>query len=386
MPQTQATISIALEAQTAQLKKGFAEGRQEVRRLADGLSGNVAAGLAKFQLGLLAIKSAVNSVQGAVTALLDTMAEIDAVEKFAARIGVASDQLRILNFAAEQTGAGAETMQMALQRMTRRISEAANGTGEAVKALIELNLSAEELSRLAPDKQFGAIADAMANVENKSDKVRLSMKLFDSEGVALVNTLAVGTAGLNAFGAEAEQTGMLIGNLGKRIEDANDAMNRMRRAWGGIMQQIAVVAAPILQGLAVQVTALTTGMGELLGLKSTATAKSFAAEVGAATDAMKPLAEEVDKVTTKTLTAAERAQEIIDKAKKDFADMYGSFSPERGVGAVTRGSSAGFSAIQEAYRSRRDAERRDAERNALLRLIYNRLGEAGLSSVVEVSI
>lgn len=380
------TISIALDAQTAQLKKGFAEGRAEVQKLSAGLSGNVAAGMAKFHLAVLAVKGAVDAVRGSIQGVLNTMAEIDVTEKFAARVGIASDQLRILNFAAEQSGASAETMNMALQRMTRRVSEAANGTGEAVAALAELNLSAEDLERLSPDKQFGAIADAMANVDGQADKVRLSMKLFDSEGVALVNTLAGGSAGLDEFGRQAESLGMLLGDQGAAIENANNAINRMKHAWDGLVQQVVVLLAPALESIANIIAQIVRGFNRLFGLSNaggTASMKSFATSAVGAAKSLAPLAEETERITERVQTAAEKAQAIVDATKKELAS--GQLSAERGIGAVTRGTTAGFSAVQDAYRARRDQERRDAERNTLLRAIYERLNDAGLS-LVEVTI
>jgi hypothetical protein len=69
------------------------------------------------------------------------------------------------------------------------VAEAAAGTGEAVKALKELGLEAQRLNTLRPDEQFREIAEAMGDIPNRADQVRLAMKLWDSEGVALLNTM-----------------------------------------------------------------------------------------------------------------------------------------------------------------------------------------------------
>ena len=110
------------------------------------------------------------------------------------RLGIAAEDLSRLHHAAELTGVSTNTLEMALQRMTRRVAEASNGTGEAVKALNALGLSAKELSRLDPSTQFKVLADALEQVENQGDKVALAMKLMDSEGVALLQTMKGGSA------------------------------------------------------------------------------------------------------------------------------------------------------------------------------------------------
>ena len=81
-------------------------------------------------------------------------------------------------------------------------------------------MDAEELVKLPLDVALGHIADSMADLSRESDQVRLAMKLFDSEGVALVNMLRDGSAGIKAFRAEAEKMGILFSAEDlKRAED-----------------------------------------------------------------------------------------------------------------------------------------------------------------------
>ena len=102
----------------------------------------------------------------------------DNIHKLNLRLGMSTESLSQLEHAADLSGIKFETLTMGLQRMTRRVAEAAQGTGEAKGALEELGLSAQYLAGLAPERQFELIADAMLGVTNQSDKVRLAMKLF----------------------------------------------------------------------------------------------------------------------------------------------------------------------------------------------------------------
>ena len=125
-----------------------------------------------------------------IVAIVNANAQyIDSLAKTADKLGLTTEALQLLRYQGEQSGVSINTMDMALQRMTRRVAEAAQGTGEAKGAIKELGLSAAELAAMSPDQQFKAIAEAMKGVAAQGDKVRLAMKLFDSEGVALVNTL-----------------------------------------------------------------------------------------------------------------------------------------------------------------------------------------------------
>lgn len=176
---------------------------------------------------------------------------VDSLAKVSNRLGVATEDLASLRFAAEQTGVSTSTLDMALQRMTRRVAEAAAGSGEAKDALKELGLSAKELNDLSPDQTFRRVTEAMEGVGNQSDRVRLAMKLFDSEGVSLVQTMAAGADGLDTFAQQARDAGLAISQVdASRVEAANDAMNRIRSTFSGLSQQLAIKAAPALEAIA----------------------------------------------------------------------------------------------------------------------------------------
>jgi len=191
---------------------------------------------------------------------------IDTLAKTSDKLGIATEKLAQYRYAAELTGLSSKQLDDGLQRMTRRLSEAAQGTGVAVGALEELGLSAEELIKLSPDRQFEEIADAMGSVENQSDRVRLAFKLFDKEGVGLVNTLKGGSAGLAAMGLEAQRAGIALTRIdAAKIEAANDSMHRSKQVFNGFAQQLTVQVAPVIERIAqnlFNVASESGGVGE----------------------------------------------------------------------------------------------------------------------------
>lgn len=216
--------------------------------------GNTVGGVAKIAGGAVTAVVGAAAAAGAALGVLASQSfkSADAIGKFSDRIGISSEKLVGLRHAAEQTaGMTGSQLDVALQRMTRRVSQAAQGTGEAVKVLDELGLSAQELKNKSPDQQFAAIADAMKDVDNQGDRVRLTFGLFDSEGVALVNTLKGGSEGLNAFNEEATKLGIALerGNIAK-IEAANDALDKVKKSSVGVGNAIAVAVAPMITGMA----------------------------------------------------------------------------------------------------------------------------------------
>ena len=211
------------------------------------------AGLKKVGGAVANAKTAIVGLVGAAgfgALISSSLRAGDSLAKTASKIGVTTEALSGLRYAAELTGVSTETMDMALQRFTRRASEAALGTGEAVNALIELGLDAESLIKQPLDVQMGMVADAMQGVATQSDRVRLAMKLFDSEGVALVNTLAQGSFALQDMAMEAKDLGITLDSVdAKAMEDANDAFTKAKTAIMGVVQAMTVEFAPIIEDL-----------------------------------------------------------------------------------------------------------------------------------------
>ena len=209
--------------------------------------GLVRKALFNFKVGLTAVAGAA----GIGLLVKSSLQSIDTLGKTAQKLGVTSQALQKLRYASNLAGVETRTVDMAVQRFTRRLSEAANGTGEAKDALKELGLNAKELAKQPLDKQMLALADAFDNVQSSGDKVRLAFKLFDSEGVAFVNTLEGGSAALQQMFQEAEGLGFILSKSAvKGVEQANDAFTKLKTMLGGLVDQLTAGLAPAFQTIA----------------------------------------------------------------------------------------------------------------------------------------
>jgi len=203
----------------------------------------------KSAMGGMAAKMALLVGTAGLGLLLSgTLKNVDATAKFADKIGISTEALSELHHAAELTGVSNKDLNMGLQRMTRRVAEAANGTGAASKALKELGIDAKELAALAPDQQFSKIAESMNEVGSRSDQVRLAFSVFDSGGVGLLNTMDAGAAGIRAMQEEAVQLGISISRVdAAKIEAANDAMSKTGGVLTGFGNNLTTALSPFLE-------------------------------------------------------------------------------------------------------------------------------------------
>lgn len=171
----------------------------------------------------------------------------DQISKVAQKIGTTTEELSKLRYAAELTGVSQNTLDMAMQRFTRRLAEAAQGTGEAKGALEEMGISAKSMLNIPLEQRMQVLADRFKAIENPADRVRIAMKLFDSEGVSLVNTLANGSVELNKMTSEAQRLGLVIDTKTAKASEAfNDNLTRLTSKLSSVGIRIANYLVPYL--------------------------------------------------------------------------------------------------------------------------------------------
>ena len=221
--------------------------------------GTVGKGLVGITRSIVSMRSALILAGGAAGfgfLVKRSLNATDSLAKTAAKIGTTTESLGGLRYAAELTGVATNTMDMALQRFTRRTAEAAMGTGEAKAAIKELGLNAQELNRMPLDKRMVVLADAFSDVTNESDRLRLAFKLFDSEGAALVNTLSGGSDALKEMLGEARMLGLTMsGSAAKGVEDTVDALTKLKSVFKGVTDQVVAALAPAIEGMVERFTA-----------------------------------------------------------------------------------------------------------------------------------
>jgi hypothetical protein len=154
----------------------------------------------------------VATIGGLATLVDRSISAANAIGKTADTIGVGVEALQELRFAAKASGVEQQTLDMALQRFTRRAAEAAQGTGEAKHAFAQLGIALRDQSGnlRSSEDLFGDVADAFARIEDPAERVRLAFKLFDSEGVALVNLLRGGSDALEQMRERARDLGIVL--------------------------------------------------------------------------------------------------------------------------------------------------------------------------------
>lgn len=197
-----------------------------------------AAGIGAATMGLVALnRHAEEAIQ-----------VLDELGSTADRLGTGVELLQELRYAGQVENIATNTVDMALQRFTRRVGEAAAGTGEALGAIREMGLQLRDTDgHIRPTADLlGDVAEALSQTEDHATRLRLAFKLFDSEGVAFLNVLDDGRDGLESIRAEAREFGQVISeDLVREAAELNNQLLAIRNEGANEFRSAMVGAAPV---------------------------------------------------------------------------------------------------------------------------------------------
>lgn len=217
------TVSVNFVANTKRFSKGVKGARKDLGGFNKSLLASTKS-LLGFGKGLIAVAT----VGGFAVFFKSQIQAIDTLATTAQKLGIATAELELLRFAAIKTNVSISTFDEGLQRMVRRIAQAAMGTGEAQASLKKFNIRAKELVKLAPEKQWAAISKHIRAIAIQGQKLPLVMSFFDTDAVKLVNTMSLDMAKVRQ---EFEDLGGATSTKGiENVAKFVDATNNLKQA------------------------------------------------------------------------------------------------------------------------------------------------------------
>lgn len=221
-----------------------------------GSAGSKVAGqLALLEIGIQLAQTYVRTIQSAaefgINRFNTDREQIDNLAKSSRAIGIELDRLTGLQFAIGQTsGLSDEQTTKGIRELTKRSSEAAQGLGESQLAFKELNLEVQELNELSPDERLLKIANAIQDIENRSDRFRIAGKLFGEEQAEIVTTLEKGAVAIEKMIDRSEDLGFALNEVdAKKIEDVNDQIDSFERSLAAFSRFLTIEAADEMEEL-----------------------------------------------------------------------------------------------------------------------------------------
>lgn len=169
----------------------------------------------------------------AVTALTAKLVkQADQIAKNAKAAGLGAETYQAWEFAASQNGVTNEKFAASMERATKRIGEAARGTGDAKKVLEQYGISIfDTAGRIrSTESIIRDFSDAMASMESPAERSAAAAAVLGREGIRLGLLLGQGAGKLKEFERQAKDLGLVIStDVLENAEMANDQFDIMQR-------------------------------------------------------------------------------------------------------------------------------------------------------------
>ena len=242
---TIAQLDVILRANAQRFSPVMQQSTQQIQRMGD-VTAKANTAMATFGKKVLGAVF----VGGAIAASRAVMDNIDSVAKLSDRIGVATEKIVGFRHAAVLAGSSVQQMDMGLQRLGRRLQEARTRGGMVADVFKDMGINADELVRMRTDEAFIRIAESIKNLPTVAERIAASYEVFGRTGNEMLNLIMQGREGLEDAQREAERLGMTFNRLdARKVEEANDAMSRLKGATTGLIQAMVIHLAPALSVL-----------------------------------------------------------------------------------------------------------------------------------------
>lgn len=202
--------------------------------------------LSKINLGFDKVGTAITAAFSA-SALKKIIDNGEQISRLSSKLDISTQSLSEFKYAAERCGVEFNSFTAGLTQMSMRISDAARNTGDAKVALQALGLSAKELNELAPNHQFELIAGTLSRVADESDKSRIAMQLFGSEGAALLPIIEQGASGIKSLRDEAKRLGISLSSEEcAAMAKFNEELAKLQAVLTSLITSVLVPILPML--------------------------------------------------------------------------------------------------------------------------------------------
>lgn len=223
-------IEVKFSADTSDLDKGIASASGKIQNF----SKLAAVGLA----GLATAAAAGGVAIGALTKQAINFA--DEIGKTAQKIGMTSESLSKLEYAAKLSDISLGQLQIGLGQLSKNMQ-----SGDEAFAALGITIADAQGNLRSTEEVFLDLAERFAAMEDGAGKTALMMQIFGRSGADLIPMMNAGRDGLAQMTDEAARFGLEIStNTSRAAEGFNDNLTRITSLFTGLANTIAQKSAP----------------------------------------------------------------------------------------------------------------------------------------------
>ena len=218
---------------------------------------NAESAMKGMSLKMAAAGAAIGAALGAATAAAVNLARdavnvADEISKSAVKIGIGTEELSRLRYAADLSGVSFQGLEKGLLILNRNMAQAAEGSGKAATAFASMgiNVSNADGTLKTTTQVLAEMADVFATMPDGAQKSALAMAVLGKSGADMIPLINGGSGALKELTEEASRFGIVIDEeTGRRAEEFNDNLSRLQGVFSSLATRIAAEMLPSLVGL-----------------------------------------------------------------------------------------------------------------------------------------
>src|SRR5688572_16991691 len=169
--------------------------------------------LKKVDSGLMALAGVAAVTSAALaTMVFHTVKSADEIDKLSQSLGISSQSLQELTYAASLSSIDLNLLNDGLRQMTGNMKSAAGGSEEFVEAFAKTGVKLTDATGKLrnTDEVFLDLADSISKMPDGAEKSALVLKVFGEEAFRFTPLLNQGSAGIRKLSEEAHAMGAVM--------------------------------------------------------------------------------------------------------------------------------------------------------------------------------
>ena len=201
-----------------------------------------------------------------------SMESIEAVKDLSVQLGVGTEELTRLQYAARITGMSTDSFNKSFSKFVKNVGSASLKMGPVIEtsdgmavsfgktteatnpisqALKKLGLNADELAAKSPAEAFKDTAQALSEWKNISERNALAFTIFGKQYGGMLEIIEGGRAGIERAGQDADKLGLTFSKFdAELVEQANESIRKLKESAGGLGNTLTILLAPGISSLA----------------------------------------------------------------------------------------------------------------------------------------
>jgi len=239
-------LVVSLSANTAKFTQGLDKAEYSAQKSFKSMADNAKVyGAALGGIAVAGVTAFAYSVKQAIDAA-------DDMSKASQKIGVTTEALSALKYAADLSGISFESLQNGLKKLSVNMDEALSGTLMQVETFYRLGVSVTDASGKlkASDSVLAEIADKFQRMPDGVEKTAIAVQAFGKAGADLIPLLNGGSGGIEKMREEAEMLGIVLDQeTARSAEKFNDQIAKLTTTYDGFALSTAETMLPALNSV-----------------------------------------------------------------------------------------------------------------------------------------